>query len=294
MSALAICTTVFPSGLPFFGAYCQGLVNAAQLYSGQVHLVLVSDGLEVSDFADLAQNLRGVTELHIEPLTSGGPAAARRLMLELAAALPVTAVVCYDMDDIPDPSGLSRHMSVLQNADISFGDMNLIDATGRTLDRTFFAGQDIPDRLGDPAPLLYRNFMGFTNTAMKREHIMPMAMSIPNGITAIDWWFYTSLLKQTFNAAKTDGPVVAYRTHGQNIVGSGGIDSDETLLRQCHIMRQHYAHLPPSENIRQADRAVERLVAMSTEARMALRVAAPLPGVWYDEVSRICNRMDRL
>lgn len=291
MSALALCTTLYPAGLPYFDDYCRGIIAAVQDYGDPLHLVLVCDGLDEADFAKQAQDLRQRIKLHMVQMATGGPAAARRLMLRTAAALPVVAVICYDMDDIPDPDGLSRHMKALQTAAISYGDMDLIDQNGRPEGRTFFSGQRVPSQVTDPHDLLRRNFMGFTNTAVKREIIEPVAAAIPDDITAIDWWFYTNLLSKGYGAARTDGTVVAYRTHGQSTLGATGATDDRTLLRQCRIMREHYAQLPPSWEVRRADAAVERLIQMPVHARARLR--PPLqPGVWYDDVLRACEKMD--
>jgi hypothetical protein len=293
MSPLAICTTLYPAGLPYFDDYCRGLIDAVRVYGDCLHLVLVCDGLDETAFAKQAQDLRRSIELHIVQMADGGPAAARRLMLRTAAALPVAAVICYDMDDIPDPDGLSRHMNALQTASISYGDMDLIDQNGRPEGRTFFSGQRVPSQIADPHALLHRNFMGFTNTAVKREIIEPMANAIPDGITAIDWWFYTSLLSEGYSAARTKGTVVAYRTHDQNTLGAGGVTDDGILLRQCRIMREHYAHLPPSKALRRADTTVEKLIQMPASSRAEL-TPPQQPGVWYDNVSWACDQMDAL
>jgi hypothetical protein len=292
MSPLAVCTTLYPAGLPYLDDYCHGLAVAAKRYPGPLHLVLICDDLDESAFADQAQDLRRCAELHLLFLTDAGPAAARRLMLSSAATLPVVAVVCYDMDDIPGSTGLSCHMNALQTAEISYGDMDLIDAKGGTMDGTFFSGRHIPDRVDDPSGLLCRNFMGFTNTAVRREIIEPVASAIPDDITAVDWWFYTSLLIKGYSAARTDGAVVAYRTHDQNTLGAAGALDDETLLRQCRIMREHYAHLPSSGQVARADQAVERLMEMPVNARAALRGTGTRSGVWYDDVFRACKQMD--
>jgi hypothetical protein len=293
MLPLAVCTTIYPAGVAFFDAYSCGMAVAAEHYQAPLHLVLVCDGLGESDVGEQLRKLRRIAEVHLLPLAKGGPAAARRLMLGTAAALPVSAVVCYDMDDIPDPAGLSRHVGALQSAEVSYGDMHLIDENGRSKGTTFFSGQQIPSRVDDPSVLLCRNFMGFTNTAIKREIIGPLAAVIPDGITAVDWWFYTNLLAEGFSAARTDGPVVAYRTHGQSTLGAGGTMDDKTLLRRCQIMREHYALLSPSKEVRRADAAVERLTQMPAITRAKLP-APPQPGVWYDDVSWACDQMDAL
>jgi len=291
MPPLAVCTTLYPAGLPYFDDYCRGLVAAAKHCKAPLHLVLICDGLGESAFTKQVEMLDQLAEIHLTPLTEGGPAAARRLMLKTAAALPVTAVGCYDMDDILDAAGLGRHMAALQTAEISYGDMDLIDENGNAVGRTFFSGQKIPDRVDDPGELLCRNFMGFTNTAVQRDIVGATAAAIPDDITAVDWWFYTSLLSKGYSAARTDGTVVAYRTHGQSTLGAAGAMDDSTLLRQCRIMREHYAQLPPSREVRRADAEVERLMQIPADARTKLRPPSQ-SGVWYDDVARACEKMD--
>jgi len=293
MPPLAVCTALYPAGMPYFDDYRRGMVLAAERYQAPLHIVLVCDDLDEGAIAEQAQSLDKIATLHLVSTVYGGPAPARRLMLESAATLPVAALVCYDIDDIPDSNGLQRHMDALENADISFGDMNLIDENGEPADRTFFLGQNIPDRVDEPGSLLRRNFMGFTNTAIRRDIIGPTSTQFPEYITAVDWWFYTKLLAEGFSAAKTDGPVVAYRSHSQNTLGAGGATGDKILQQQCQIIREHYAQLPQTSAVRHADAAVERLTRMSASARAKLS-PLPQPGVWYDDVSWACDQMEFL
>ncbi len=294
MHDFAICTAVYRSGLRFFDDYCRGLAAALRRMGEVQKLVLVTDGLDPVDLEPWVAKFDALADVTVAK-GSGGPAAVRRQMLTVAAALGTTAIACYDMDDVPLEYGLQRHRQTLKKGDIAFGDMELIDEDGNSLNRNFFAGADVPDRLENPTGLLRRNFLGFTNTAFRTDLVHRAAPHIPDDIVAADWWFFTVLAGQGYRAVKTAGPVVAYRSHRDSMLGGLPSTDGADILRRCAVIRNHYAHLSDLPGVQQEDQRVSVLQDVLQNQPLPANLEIETPrrtGVWYEDVFSLLDAME--
>jgi hypothetical protein len=252
---MAVCTAVYPAGIVFFEAYCRGLRQAIDAFDGGVRVLLLCDDVGPGDVLANTGDLEGVT-IDLLSSSGGGAAVVRREMLCAAASMPVDAVACFDMDDIPLEDGLNQHWAALDRAEVSFGDMHLIDAAGVEFSDSFFSGAGVPLEVHSLSDLLDRNFLGFTNTAVRRAQVHDSATSIPDDVIAADWWFYSHLIAGGSVARKTDDDVVAYRTHEASTLGGKAPADVSTLKRQCEIMNRHYARLEKNAEV---DAAASRM-----------------------------------
>lgn len=251
---VAVCTAVYPAGSDFFDDYLRGLRKAIERFRGEVVVLFMCDGVDVGDVQNRAVGLGAA--LHAVRASGNGVAAVRREMLCAAANLPIDAVVCFDMDDIPLEEGLNLHWVSLERSEVSFGDMSLIDDDGTECGESFFSGVDVPEKFETAAELLNRNFMGFTNTAISRNVVLSSAEAIPDDVVAADWWFFNDVMNAGSVAQRTDGRVVSYRTHGSNTLGGKNPQGIDALKRVCKIMRRHYERLAPGTSV---DAAVARI-----------------------------------
>jgi hypothetical protein len=291
---LAVCTSVYRSGLKFFSAYCEGLAVAIDELGCSVQLVLACDGVDAGAIEAQLAPLRQYADIDIATCIGPTIAGVRRRMLTQAIAAETDGIVCYDMDDVPEPAGLKRHYECLASCDISYGDMSLIDENGNQTHRTFYEGCGVPDSVSSVDDLTSRNFMGFSNTAFRPAAGATAASAIPDDVTAVDWWFYSSILEQGHSAQRTAGPVVAYRTHDANILGGKMATDLDNLSRRCAIMRTHFAHLPASPLRIKYDRRVAKLqLAIAKEPDQVCRLMQSLPpsGVWFEEVSYLAGQV---
>ena len=291
MPRVLVSTVLYETGRPWFGAYAEGLRAAAA--GSDVTLLLAVD--DFVDAAAAAAPLADALAVQMVDASGGTPTAVRRRMLERVRATEVEAVVFFDMDDVPLADAFARHFAALDKAEISYGDMHLIAEDGAVGERTFFAGAKVPARLATTAPITGRNFLGFTNTALRRSALTAEACAVPDGVAAADWWLYTTLIDGGCRARRTTAPVAAYRTHRGNLLGARPDPSPTALARRCRIARQHYAALPPTPARRRHDDALARLEARLARpdpalARLAERVCAR-PGVWFDDITRLAGAL---
>ena len=186
---------------------------------------------------------------------------------------------------------LAEHENALTVADFSYGDLLIVDIRESNGGQSFFAGASVPGQTTAPEDILDRNWLGFSNTAVRRSALPAEALCVPNDIVAVDWWFFSALLDAGLRGQRIDIPVAQYRRHDDNLLGPEPADSPDSVLRRCDIMRRHYAALPQSaattgraaaiEDLRDAIVAdPSRLHRMSAEARAQ-------PVLWYEDVSRL-------
>jgi hypothetical protein len=274
----------------FFDAYLRGLREAIERFQGEAVVLFMCDGVDPRAVQRAARELH-VSPVHATSANSSIIAVVRREMLCAAAALPVDAIACFDMDDIPLKEGLNLHWATLDHADVSYGDMSMIDANGADCGESFFSGADVPEEITTSAELVSRNFMGFTNTAIGRNRVLGAAESIPDDVIAVDWWFFSHLLNTGSVARKTTDSVVAYRTHGANTLGGKGPQGLGALNRACEIMRRHYGrlvgHAPSVVAAASQVASLQERLAEDPDGVLALYQTCEQKDVWFGAVSRL-------
>lgn len=288
MSRVFVCTAVYEAGRRFIPHYCAALIRAA---AGRDAVAL----LAVDDLADpgaaFAPLMRRMETHFVAAPPGSTPAAVRATMLEAARRSDAGALILLDLDDIPAPDLIDLHLAALERAEVSFGDVRLVDAEGRPLAESFFEGAGVPEEATSPDALAARNFLGFSNAAIRRDALNERATAIPTDLVAADWWFFTTLLEAGARARRTARRVADYRMHEGNALGGRPDPALPAVLRRAQMMRDHYAALPPSRARAEADRRVARLMDLAARApdRIAEEAAraCAAPGVWFDDVMRL-------
>jgi hypothetical protein len=285
----AICTAAYPEAPSYIADYVAG-VDAASREHPETELILaVEDGFDAS--VQVARHVAAHIAVRLEhapgPTT---PAGLRGLMLAAAAASDADVIVFADFDDRLLPGALRLHANALDEADISYGDMVLVDAAGRRLGRNYFDGAQVPDRVDHSAALLDRNFMGFTNTAVRRSVLCEDACAVPVAAAAADWWLFTVLLAGGRHARRAAAPVVEYRQHEGSTLGAAPAETLARLRARAALALEHHRLL--ADRLATADRqdALRRLIDAidrgGTGAARLLSHARTGAGVWFDDVRR--------
>ncbi|CAN0545969.1 unnamed protein product, partial [Laminaria digitata] len=136
------------------------------------------------------------------------------------------------------------HGATLESADISFGDLQLIDARGENTGARFFDNADVPWHISGVDHVLDRNFLGLTNTAIRRNAIPDAALAIPDNVVAVDWWLFTTLLLSGLKARRVPEHVADYRIFADNELGIGPPSSRAALRHVIDIALRHYRAFP--------------------------------------------------
>ncbi len=292
MARIALCTALYEAGRPFLGDWLAGVLAATEEAAGRhdVQVVIAVHGLEEPEAAVAPLRARVPVRLAEAP-ESASLAAVRALMLRAAGETDAEVLVFVDMDDMLLPGALDSHLEALDGADFSYGDLIPIDAGGGGIGLSFFAGARVPGEVSDHRAVLTRNFLGFSNSALRRARLAEAACAVPSSVRAADWWVFTTLLAQGRCGKRTAVPVARYRSHPGNILGARPDPAPEAVLRRCDIVRRHYAALTPAPRVAAQDKAVaelaRRVAADPAGMAEALRAACARPGVWYEDIARL-------
>lgn len=286
MPRYAICTALYEAGRPYLGAYMSGL--RAAVAGTDACLVAAIDEFEAPE--PVVAGLREICPVSTVKARAGDtPAQVRRSLIAAGLETGAEILIFADMDDMLAPNAPGLHEYALERADISFGDLELMDARGEYLRRRFFDGVDLPRHVDDPAALAGRNFLGLSNTALRAAAMTEEALHIPADVVAADWWIFTTLLHAGRTAHRTVSPVGAYRLYGGNTLGDGVPATRTELQRSIDIALRHYRAFPA--NLELIGRH-QRLEAMTqylsgcpdTQVAAALNACAGRPGVWFEHL----------
>ncbi|MEP4379407.1 MAG: hypothetical protein ABJ215_05100 [Alphaproteobacteria bacterium] len=287
MTRFAICTALYEAGRPYFDAYTAGL--RAAVSGADVCLVLAIDDFDAPD--PLIAALREICPvMTIKARDAATPAQVRRTLLMAALETGADFLIFADMDDMLAANAPGLHEDALamgSGADISFGDLELMDTRGEYLHRRFFDGVKLPRHVDDPAALAGRNFLGLSNTAVRAASLTEEALHIPADVVAADWWIFTTLLRAGRTARRTMSPVAAYRLYGGNTLGAGVPATRAQLDRSIEIAMRHYRAFPATRELAARHGRLETLVqtlsgSSDTQAAAALNACAGRPGVWFE------------
>lgn len=294
MKTVSICSSFYESGRRYLDDCMNSIIAAISATDCRVHMIVAIDNLENPEqtLAPYAQSL----EITLVPTPAGTSISGVRNRLFEKARLDTSVFLIFlDMDDVLAPEGIRLHLECLERADISYGDMELIDCEGQPLPGSLYANASIPEQVSSVDALLQRNFFGLSNTAIRRAVLDKLPGMVPEHLIATDWWFYTALINAGCTACKTSAPVGSYRQHGFNILGSNPAADISNLAKRCKIVRDHYAALPHIERIEALDQSVERVErAIKNDPIGLTRIieeTRKMPGAWFEEIFQIANRL---
>lgn len=290
---IAICAALYEAGRPFLAPFVEALRAATA--GRDVVFVAAVDGLR--DAKEALAELAGQLDIIIADVPAGHTlAGVRRAMLAAGQASGADVLVFIDMDDLIAPGALDRHLGALEEADFSYGDMDLIDDAGHGLERRFFDNAGIPDRVDDVITIRDRNFLGFSNTAVRANRLSPDALIVPEDVVAADWWFFTMLVLAGLRGKKTAGTVAAYRIHDSNTLGVGAPQTVPAAIIQAEAMLRHYrafsAHPALAGCADETGKVLEHLRKATTQdATVNLSVSDVDGGAWFEGIGHMAKKL---
>ena len=250
---------------------------------------MIVDGVEVSAVAAAVRPALRLEDCKLVVTKTSDAIANRELLLREARKMGGRFAVLCDSDDTLTPDAIAEHANVLQRFDISFGDAFITDERGNRTGDTLFGTGGVPVIAG-AGDIEAKNFFGFGNTAIDERVLSGAPFSFPKGIIAADWWFFSEALQRGFTAGKTSCPVVNYRMHGANIMGSAS-NSIPSVTRQCEAA---LAHFKAKQSDTEIVGALTRLrAALEDDAATVTQLFGRLDGqsrVWFDDLVNVALR----
>jgi len=288
---VAIATSFYESGRDFLADYAKAVAGAAQ--GRDLRIIAAVDDLRNPE-ATLRSALGPWPVTLVDRVDGAGIPEVRGRMLCASAVSDADMVVFIDMDDMIESGAISRHAQAIEEVDFSYGDLQPVDSKGRILGPTFFEGAKIPERVTSSDDILLRNFLGFSNTAIRPTAIDRAACDPPKHAIAVDWWVFATLADLGRKGARADGVVAKYRQHDGNTLGASASVAPEALRRRCEIVTSHLDSLTPNPRRR---RAAERVARVSEALRLGKVGPASLKsvdarGAWFEEVARLVDLLE--
>ena len=291
MAKITVCTVAHEGARAYLSEWLDSVIRESSDFSGETNAFIILDGL--TDSQEFCSKLARHVPTECVEAAPGTPAKMRATLLRHAPRLDADALVILDADDVFAPRALSAHWHTLAGFDVSYGDIQPIDAQGGIAGPPMFEGVAVPATVSSPAAIYRRNFLGFGNSAIRCSSLTDRACAIPDNVTATDWWFFTILLQDGRRGACANQTVTHYRMHEQNILGARPNPSITAVLRRCEIVRQHYSALPDYGAIAEYDSAVSclanELVSSGADMADAIAHACEQPGVWFDDIARLTD-----
>lgn len=297
MKTVSVCSSFYEQGRQYLDDCVSSILAAVAKADCRAHMVIAIDDLE--NPKDALAPYADKIEISFVPTDAGTTiTGVRNALFEKLKQDTAEVAVFLDMDDVMAPDGIQLHLDALAHADISYGDMWLIASDGKALDGRLYEGIFIPDSVTCSDTLLQRNFLGLSNTAVRRTALDKLPSLVPDHLVATDWWLYTSLINAGCTARRTAAPIGAYRQHQSNVLGSNSAADLNSLAKRCKIVRDHYAALPSNDVMKNLDQNVAAVeVAIKQDPKGLTRImeqTSKTPGAWFEEIFQIakCLRLE--
>ena len=203
-------TTIFSNNSEYLNDFFDSLKN--QTFK-DFDVIVVNDGYEKFDV--IKKKYEQYLNI-IEIKYSNTPAKHREQGVNFCIESHYEILIFGDSDDYFADNRVEKSIQLLKRNEIVFNDLNLFDNRG------VYEEKYISNRLNnydviDFQFLKDKNVLGMSNTALKLKNISKVTFD-PK-ITAVDWFFFKSLLSKGLKAIFTNETVSYYRQHGNNLVG---------------------------------------------------------------------------
>lgn len=285
----ALCTSIYEAGRPFLADWI-----AAARTAGEGHDVCAV--VAVDDFKDAEEALEALSAtlptITVATPEGAGIAGVRAAMLRAGCNSGADILVFCDMDDRLYADALAQHACALEQRDFSFGDMRIINENGERVANSFLSGSAIPEHVTRIENIIDRNWLGFSNTAVRVKSLPDSACNVPESVIAVDWWLFSQILRAGGTGRRANGIIADYRMYDGNLLGAGAATSTTDFKRRCEIVRRHYEalgdNLLPAQRLRAVETLIARLDGNADPAlEAAITTASAQPRVWHEDVSRM-------
>jgi hypothetical protein len=290
--SFSVCFILYKDAKPYLTEFIESLLKSC--ISKNVNFCIVNDGLTDSEkyLTPLSQKFEIKLE-HYKKKTNFS--SIRNQLLNLVSKKGSDYLIFTDCDDLLTSGALDLHLDSLSTHDFSYSDQILIDQQGNLLNRNLFDGWDVPKEIDSPMDLLDQNFIGFSGFGVKKSVLEDQPVNCPENITSVDWWLATLLLMNGFKGKKTSQPVVFYRQHDLNLLGSGNQDLElSTLKKKAQIALEHYKSLTKVPEAQVYLEKLEHLISLIDNNSNWIRTryqeicSRPLP--WFKGISLLAEQ----
>jgi len=276
VNKVAFLTTVYPMKDSYLDDFFGSL--SEQSYS-EFDLIVVNDG-----YGSLNKWRQKYLQLRIIELSSStSPAKNREIGINYVIDQKYEILIFGDSDDYFDENRIALSVDLLNHTNIVVNDVSLVE-DGRVLQEKYFSTR-IADMTRIDANLVSdKNIFGFTNTAISLKYIENVIF--PEEVIAVDWYFYTYLLRCDLDAIFTNQTISYYRQHEQSLIGLGKIN-EKVFNLGVKTKLMHYKFFPDLVNLQYQ---IEKLSQSDIQLAIASIKSKPrLNSWWWEDIKGQIN-----
>jgi methionyl-tRNA formyltransferase len=223
---VAVMGVVYPGVEKYLPEYFDSLEKQTD---SDFDLIIFNTGINIDE---LKTSLR-IKEIHLPQITI---ALQRQWAIKKIKEMGYKYLIFSDCDDYFSPNRVEESVRLLQDKQIVFNDLNLVDETGKLIHKSVLRTNLINENSTEK--LLDLNFLGFTHTAVRISDVK--MFDFPEKLVSVDWYFFSVLIfYQDFSVGFIDKPLSSYRRYGNNL--GFVLKVDEGYMRRCFMVKSlHY------------------------------------------------------
>ncbi|MEY8198224.1 MAG: NeuD/PglB/VioB family sugar acetyltransferase [Colwellia sp.] len=231
---IAFLSTIFDMKAEILRLFLKSL--SEQTYS-KFDLIILNDGYK--GFDDLKNEYPGLKIIELPPADS--IAKNRQILINYTIKNSYDIAIFGDSDDYFPENRVATSVRLLKKNDVIVNDLSSFNGSGFLKENILSRRLKDLDSI-DSSFILDKNVFGMTNTAMNLAVLSKSEVEFPSDLIAVDWYFFSILLKNGANAIFTDQTVTYYRQHENNTVGIASNSLDSINLA-FNVKEIHYSKM---------------------------------------------------
>ena len=214
----------------------QTLASLSKQSDQDFDVIIFNDGLENLDV--ICQDFLNKTP-YIKPI-SGNIEAIRSNGLSQMKKSGYKNIIFGDADDVFSTNRIEVSKKLLTKYDVAVNDLDICNENLTQTIPKYFRNRIASDTILNAKAIHKSNCIGFTNSALRAEVIPELEFA--QNLIAIDWAFFTFILRGKSRAYFTSRTSTKYRIHQKSYYDVTSKDPS-TLLFQVNAKQLHYHYL---------------------------------------------------
>ncbi|MGM0609434.1 MAG: glycosyltransferase [Candidatus Muiribacteriota bacterium] len=236
MSKSAVLGVIYPNVLKYLPQYFESINNQNDK---NFDLILYLDGVSESEISLL--NTFDINLFFIQSSKKMSPEKIREFCINEIIKRDYGILIFTDCDDFYSENRVEETKKCLEKYDFCFTEIFLVNQNGiKTKKTSFFKNKNIEEIVFTIKPLINKNFIGLSNSAINLKKMDFSDFFIPENIVAVDWWIYLYLLNKGYKGKFLSNVYTYYRQHNNIIIGGEQKIDKNTFLRQLNIKKNFY------------------------------------------------------
>lgn len=233
MEQTAFCSVIFPANLIYLSDFLDSLEAQTD---PNFEVLLFNDG--VPNLNDFIKN----RTLRLKIITMEGSIfEVRKKLFAYLKESNFEKIIFGDTDDYFSENRVEDCKKSLDMFDVLANDLILVDKDKKYISGPYWANRaELYNTITIESIKKY-NFFGLGNTAI-RQKTLPNEIDFDTSLVALDWYFFSILLKNNWKAGFTSNSFTYYRQHNANTIGRKEM-TFEDFKKGFNVKLNHYISL---------------------------------------------------